>query len=235
MPDPDFNITTPRLYLSYLDPSNDSHMSFRVRLANNPSVIAVAAQSGAPPQPETIEAARAALQAADQRLQKTGTGRYIVSLRQPGIAFADEVEEKEYMGIVSMQLRRYPDIPCPLIPDLGFVFHADYQGKGFASEACNALMQHFKETRGHARFAGFTHPENVNSQKLFTRLGFENRGICDVAGVLGRDGSAAKVAVWTKGVSPDTELSELGIGPGTGEVSRVGRDGPMDGVSKLAE
>ena len=235
MLDPEFHITTPRLHLFYLETANDSHMSFRVRLANSPEIMAMAAQFGAPPQPQTIEAARAALQAADQRLEKTGTGRYIVSLRKPDVAFSEEGENREYIGIVSMQLKRYPDMQCPIIPDLGFVFHADYHGKGFASEACEALIQHFKETRGHERFAGFTHPQNVNSQKLFTRLGFENRGTMDVAGVVGKDGSAANMAVWIKGVDPDTDLSELGIGPGTGEVSKVGRDGPLDGVNKLAE
>jgi RimJ/RimL family protein N-acetyltransferase len=162
----------------------------------------------------------------------TGTGRYIISLRKPGLTFADEVlrgDEKEYLGLVSMQLKRYPGVQCPLIPDLGFILHAKYYGQGYASEACNALMQHFKETRGHERFAGFTHPDNVNSQKLFKRLGFENRGIMDVTGVMGSDNAGARLAVWTKGVSPNTDLSGLGIGPGTGTggLSKVG-SGPPD-------
>jgi RimJ/RimL family protein N-acetyltransferase len=211
----DFRITTPRLHLCHLDPCNDSHMSFRVRLADSRKVLAMAAQSIAPPQPQTIEAARAALQAADQRLDKAGTGRYIVSLRNPDLAFGDKGEETEYIGIVSMQLKRYPHMQCPLIPDLGFVFHADYHGKGFATEACEAVIHHFNKTRGFERFAGFTHPENMNSQKLFTRLGFHDRGLMPVAGVVGEDGSAASLAVWVKGVDPDTELSKLGIGLGT--------------------
>lgn len=235
MADPRTQIASPRLHLDYLDPYNDSHMSFRVRLANSPAVLAMAAQSNAPPQPQTIEAARAALQAADQRLDKRGTGRYIVSLRKADLEVADEDKEREYIGIVSMQLKRYPDMQCPVIPDLGFVFHADYHGKGFANEACEALMGYFQETRGYTQFAGFTHPENVQSQKLFTRLGFHNWGIMPVAGVVGTYGEAASLAVWIKGVEQDTDLRELGIGPGSGEVSKVGRDGLLRKVEKTEE
>jgi RimJ/RimL family protein N-acetyltransferase len=221
MLNPNFHIKTPRLYLSYLDPSNDAHMSFFVRLVNSPEVAAVDAQTGVkmPAQPQTISEARAGLTSATERLEKTGTGRYIISLRDPHVAFTDEKEGREYLGTVSMQLKRFPDTECPTIPDIGFKIMAEYYGKGYASEACDALMQHFQEARGHEEFAGFTHPENVNSQKLFKRLGFENRGTMDVAGVVGSDGSRARVAVWVKGVSPGTELNSLGIGLGLGEGS----------------
>ena len=224
MLDPSFHITTPRLHLSYSDPSNDAHMSFVVRLNNSPEKVAVDTQSGAkvPPPPQTIAEARLALAPTAERLGKTGIGRYIISLRVPDMAFADEKEGREYLGMVSMQLKRFPDTQCPTIPDLGFVLLAEYYGKGYASEACVALMQHFRETRGHERFAGFTHPENVSSQKLFTRLGFEKRGTMDVAGIAGSDGASVRVAVWTKDVSPETELSDLGIGPGLDQGSKSG-------------
>jgi hypothetical protein len=88
-------------------------------------------------------------------------------------------------------------------------------------------MAHFMEAGIHDRFAGFTHPDNMKSQKLFTRLGFQNKGVLDVAGVGGSAGAATSTSVWVKGVDPDTELSELGIGPGTGELSKVGRDGVL--------
>lgn len=218
-------ITTPRLHLSGLDTKNDSHMSYRVHLANSPAIVAQAALFGHPTQPLTIEAARAALETTAQRLDRNGSGRYLVSLRQPDRAFADEGEEREYIGIVSMHIKRYPDMPCPLVPDIGFVFHEDHRGKGYASEACEVLMDHFREVKGYEQFAGFTHPDNVNSKKLFVRLGFEDRGVIDVAGVMGADGSAKSTSVWLKGVSADTGLDELGIGPGTGLVSKVGRDG----------
>ena len=232
--DPTFHITTPRLSLWYLDPSSDSHMSFLCDVQNSPENIAVAQLAGIPPpkEPMTIASARASLVARTEKLAETGSGRYIISLNSPspkpnlsskpdsGEAEGKQeetVEGREFIGYVSMQLQRFPHLPCPTIPDIGFVLLAKYYGKGYATEACEALMRHFKEIKGHARFAGFTHPLNVNSQKLFRRLGFEDRGAMDVGGVVG-DGSAARIAVWTKGVEEGTELGELGIGAGGVEV-----------------
>ncbi|KAF3045073.1 hypothetical protein E8E12_007596 [Didymella heteroderae] len=221
MLDPDFHITTPRLYLSYLDPANDAIMSFIVRHNSSPESIAVHAQTGAkiPRHPKTIEEARAAYTAASERLEKTGSGRYVISLRKPGVNFTEEHGKREYVGIVSMQLKRYPDLDCPTIPDIGFALYRDYYGKGYATEACEAMMKYFKEEKGHERFAGFTHPNNANSQKLFKRLGFESRGTMEVAGVI-PDGSY-NIAVWTKGVGPEIKLSDLGIGPKEAERAAV--------------
>lgn len=212
-----FHITTPRLHLSYLDADNDAMMAFIVRHNSSPESVAVRAQSGVKTahHPENIEDARASYKAASERLEKTGSGRYIISLRKPGVDFSDQQGEREYIGIVSMQLRRFPDRDCPLIPDIGFGLYRDYYGKGYATEACEAMMKHFKEEKGHERFAGFTHPENVNSQKLFRRLGFEGRGTMEVAGVI-PDGTY-KIAVWTKNVGPETRLSDLNIGPKVAE------------------
>lgn len=212
MLDPTFHITAPRLHLSYLDPSNDAHMTFVVHLYNSPEILAVAAQTGAmPKKPQTVSGARAALEPSVSRLATTGIGRYIISLRDPSVPFTEETE-REYIGTASMQLNRFPSVSCPTIPDVGFMLLAKYHGKGYASEACETLMQYFRETKGQERFAGFTHPENVQSQKLFVRMGFESKGTMDVGGIVG-DGSPMGVAVWVKGVSPDTQLGELGIGP----------------------
>lgn len=223
MLDPNFHITTPRLHLSYLDSTNDAIMSFVVRLNSSPESLAAKALTGVkvPQHPETISEARKAYGAAAERLEKTGTGRYIISLRKPGVNFTEDKGEKEYVGIVSMQFKRYPDLACPTIPDIGFALLATYYGKGYATEASEALMGYFKKEKGHERFAGFTHPNNVNSQKLFTRLGFQSRGTMELAGVVG-DGSPFSIAVWTKNVDEDTKLSDLGIGPRLVEDSVAG-------------
>ncbi|KAF9696308.1 hypothetical protein EKO04_005676 [Ascochyta lentis] len=219
MIDPTFHIATPRLYLSPLDPSNESHMDYYERLKNSPEILAVEAQSGAKPraEPLTKSAARLVLEGNMDRLEKTGTGRYIISLRNRDLTFTEQPpSEREYIGTVSMQLQRYPEIVCPSIPDVGFALLSAYYGRGYASEACTALMRYFNETKGMERFAGFTHPENVASQKLFARLGFENRGVRDVVGVLGGDGAAVRVAVWVKGVPEDVDLASLNIGSRAG-------------------
>ncbi|KAJ4383611.1 hypothetical protein N0V86_001666 [Didymella sp. IMI 355093] len=198
-------------------------MSFVARHNSSPESAAVRAQTGfnASRHPETVPEVRAAYTAASERLEKTGSGRYIISLRKPGIDFTDEQGEREYVGIVSMQLKRYPDLDCPTIPDIGFALYAAYYGKGYATEACEALMKYFKEEKGHERFAGFTHPNNVNSQKLFKRLGFDSQGTMKIKGVVGDGSNSFDIAVWTKGVSPDTKLSDLGIGPKVAEEAVV--------------
>lgn len=59
--------------------------------------------------------------------------------------------------------------------ELGYVFHRDFWGRGFAREACTAMIQH--------AFAGGTHRifaecdvQNVSSWKLLESLGFERSG-----------------------------------------------------------
>ncbi|UPX09398.1 uncharacterized protein EKO05_0000088 [Ascochyta rabiei] len=146
MLDPTFHITTPRLHLSYLDPSNDAHMEYIARLKNSPEMRAMEAQTPARfnPQPLTLSTARAAQAAGAERLERTGTGRYIISLRDPDRAFTEQ-QEREYVGTVSMQLQRFPDAVCPAVPDVGFALLAAYQGRGFAREACTALMRELGE------------------------------------------------------------------------------------------
>lgn len=197
-------------------------MSFLAELQNSPEVIAVGALSGmpAPDKPLTIADVRASLIGRTEKLARTGSGRYIISLNNKAGSDAESTE-REYVGYVSMGLERFPGLSCPTIPDLGFVLLAKYYGKGFANEACEALMQHFRETRGFDRWAGFTHPQNMNSQRLFRRLEFEDRGWMDVAGIV-KNGEAMKVSVWTKGVSLETDLGELGIGSKKGETSGGG-------------
>jgi RimJ/RimL family protein N-acetyltransferase len=215
MLDPSFHITSSRLHLSYLDPSDDAHMECVLRMNKSPKVMAMIAileAQGAkvPPQPQTIEEVRLAWEPSAERLAKTGCGRYIISLRQSDLPFT-EGAEREYIGTVSIQLKRYPTISCPTIPDIGFVLRPEYYGKGYASEACEALMAHFRETKGYDKFAGFTHPDNVSSQKLFTRLGFQNKGSRSVVGVVGADGAGAVVSVWVKGVGEDADMKDFGI------------------------
>lgn len=216
MPDTEAAIITSRLRLIPLDTENDSHIAYRVHLANSPAIQAQAVQLGHPSSPLTPEAARAHLESVYQRADRNGSGLYLVSLQETDRVIADEGNKTEYIGIVSMMLKRYPNMQCPAIPDIGFVFHEDYRGKGYAAEACEAVMEHFRGVRGFERIAGFTHPENPNSKRLFTRLGFVERGLADVSGILPPDGSARNASVWLYNVDSGVGLEELGIGPGNG-------------------
>lgn len=56
--------------------------------------------------------------------------------------------------------------------DLGFCFHSDYHGKGFAFEACSALMEHIAKERNVTNFTAGTALKNTPSCKLLNKLGF---------------------------------------------------------------
>ena len=58
------------------------------------------------------------------------------------------------------------------IYDLGYCFHSDYQGKGYAGEACCAVMEYIKKTRSVKAFSSGTALRNIPSLRLLERLGF---------------------------------------------------------------
>ena len=58
------------------------------------------------------------------------------------------------------------------IYDLGYCFHSDYQGKGYASEACHAVMEYIEKTRNVKAFSSGTALKNIPSLRLLERLGF---------------------------------------------------------------
>lgn len=56
--------------------------------------------------------------------------------------------------------------------DLGYCFHSDHHGRGYAYEACSATMEHISKTRDVKVFTAGTALKNVPSCKLLKKLGF---------------------------------------------------------------
>ena len=56
--------------------------------------------------------------------------------------------------------------------DLGYCFHSDYQGNGYAREACSAILEHIEKTKSVKTFTAGTALENIPSCKLLEKLGF---------------------------------------------------------------
>jgi len=54
---------------------------------------------------------------------------------------------------------------------LGYVFHPDYHGKGYATEAMHRAMAYVFGEHGAERIRTGTHPDNAASVKLLGRLG----------------------------------------------------------------
>jgi RimJ/RimL family protein N-acetyltransferase len=210
MTDFNFHISTPRLHISYANPSNDAHCDFMLEVLH-----------GAPSRkwdPSAVdhipdrEAARSALAARSARLVNGGFGRYLVSLKteqeDESILFAER--ELTPIGYVSMQLCRLEGVPAPTIPDVGFNMHERYHGKGYATEAVQGLMKYFREEKGIGAFAGLTNEKNEGARRLFRRLGFKEWGVKTVGGIMWT-GEPAEVDVWTFGVEEGKRLEEFGL------------------------
>jgi RimJ/RimL family protein N-acetyltransferase len=56
-------------------------------------------------------------------------------------------------------------------------------GHGVATEAAGALVAHGLDTVGLPRLVAVTYPENLVSQRVLDKLGFERRGLIDYQGV----------------------------------------------------
>ena len=58
------------------------------------------------------------------------------------------------------------------LPELGFVIEKEYQGKGYAKEACDAILTYAKEELAFDRVQALVEEENRASLQLLTNLGF---------------------------------------------------------------
>ena len=61
-------------------------------------------------------------------------------------------------------------------PEIGFILHPDYWGRGFAGEALALVLQRAFDVHGLPKVAADVDPRNVSSLKLLSRLGFHETG-----------------------------------------------------------
>ncbi len=62
------------------------------------------------------------------------------------------------------------------LPEFGFIFRSDRWGRGYASEAIRAFLDHMFRTRGVEFLAADTDPRNTGALRLLTRHGFVESG-----------------------------------------------------------
>jgi RimJ/RimL family protein N-acetyltransferase len=60
--------------------------------------------------------------------------------------------------------------------ELGYILHRDFWGRGFATEALTALVEHSFGTLGLHRLEADVDPRNAGSIRLVERLGFKREG-----------------------------------------------------------
>ena len=212
MLDYDFHLTTPRLFISHLNPANDAHVNFIFEQVFHHSPDVADKDQNSEAVVESRRTSRKFIVDNVERLANIGFGRFVISLRPPS-ALSDSLIDQdqkvpfsqqthELIGIVSMQKARFEGAPS--IPDVGFSLLERYYGKGYATEGAKELLRYFEEEKGCKQFAGICFPDNEGSKKVLRRLGFEERGMRDLHGVLGQ-GKVGKLLVWTLGVGQREE------------------------------
>ncbi len=76
------------------------------------------------------------------------------------------------IGMVAVEPRKGAD---GRMHNLGYVFHPEYHGQGYATECCRAAMAHVFEALAADGILTGTRAENVASVGLLQRLGFRER------------------------------------------------------------
>ena len=100
-------------------------------------------------------------------------------LQMPG---AWMVQGFAMFSVVEKSSGRWMGQAGPWCPDgwpgteVGYSFHMDARGKGYATEACAAAMDYAFDTLGWDEVIHLISPENTASQTVAQRLGSRNRG-----------------------------------------------------------
>ena len=100
-------------------------------------------------------------------LEDASVQRITTRLAESGLFFAVCLED-EMIGYICFH-------DNDGVYDLGFAFRSAVQGKGYAYEACTALLTHY-EAQGITRFSAGTALDNTPSVRLLERLGFRPVG-----------------------------------------------------------
>lgn len=67
-------------------------------------------------------------------------------------------------------------VGCWRMPEIGFILHSDFWGKGLAREAVGAAIEHILATLPVEAIIADVDPRNAASLRLLTRLGFVETG-----------------------------------------------------------
>ncbi|KIJ41013.1 hypothetical protein M422DRAFT_229818 [Sphaerobolus stellatus SS14] len=193
MTDSNVLIESPRLQLSYFSHTNDEHCDFIVELYNTPLFISTEGKT-------SITTREAAQKYIENRFEKeyarNGYGTYLISLKP-------DSPNQEPTSIGSLSLSKGDSPESFALPDIGFALLPDVTGKGYATEAAQAVLQYAKEKFGLTEYFGFTNRVNDPSRKVMLRLGMESRGIWKVRCFGGHE-------------------SEVFVAPGMGTLSQYG-------------
>ena len=154
---------TSRLGFNIANPNSDIHCGVYLELFDQPRFKA--SLDGALPT-QSLETVRKFLQHRwTDMYEKWGYGNFIVWLKPS----ADpSLSEPKAIGQITMV--RSPEAPAP---DLGYAMLDAYHGKGYATEACQGVMDYCREKANQKWFLIYTNESNRPSIALAERLGFK--------------------------------------------------------------
>ncbi|NHK32394.1 MAG: GNAT family N-acetyltransferase [Asgard group archaeon] len=110
----------------------------------------------------------------DQQFPQTAEGmKEVMEFISCGDSFA-AVELKTIPKVIGLlQFQRKDKITDAIVHGFGYIFNSDYQGKGYATEACKDILTYlFDELKINKTTAG-TAEANISSRKLLEKLGFK--------------------------------------------------------------
>ena len=156
---------TPRLRLRRLVPSDEPDL---IALDTDPEVMRyVGSPAGVKSREETAQRAR-------RRVQEAGAGE------DAGLGFwrVEGRADAAFHGVGG--LMRMPD---GADVELAYRLARSAWGRGIATEAAGALVGYAFDTLRLGRLVAVTYPENIASQRVLDKLGFERQGVADYKGV----------------------------------------------------
>ena len=89
-----------------------------------------------------------------------------------GMWLVFEKESGELIGRAGLEHREYNEV---VELELGYLIGKKYQGKGYATEVCKAIIEYAKENAGFERINTLIQDENKVSIALSKKLGFEQK------------------------------------------------------------
>ncbi len=89
---------------------------------------------------------------------------------------AEELGSGRLVGRLGLQCHRdWPLVDGP-VPEVGWVLHSDFWGRGLATEAGRAAIECWREQLDDPQLISITTPANVRSRAVMERLGMMRRG-----------------------------------------------------------
>lgn len=110
----------------------------------------------------------------DQEFPQTREGmREVMNFLSSGDSFAAVVLKDNSKVIGLLQFQRKEKYLDEIVHGFGYIFNSNFQGKGYATEACKEILVYLFDELNIDRCIAGTAAVNAKSRKLLKKLGFE--------------------------------------------------------------